>query len=489
MKKGLLFLALASLPLYAATADGTFQTFQDSQEKNIHPRPDSKKGVADGERKPPQRVSYSPEQIEGAKRIERLIVIFQENWSFDSLYGKFPNVSGLSKAKPEQKIQIDLLGKPYPQLPIPIDTNTGKPYRRLPASIPNGPFDLNPYIPMKMKTGDAVHRFYQEQYQIRGGQMNWFAAWSNSSGFAMSYYDASKTEMGKLASEFVLCDNWFHSCYGGSMCGVLWLFTAQMPLWPKAPKELVARVYPSGILVKDGLVTPDGYAINDAEPYYPPHHVSTPAEKRVPPQTYKTIGDLLTEKGVSWGWYAEGWDNALAGKPDPSFAFHHQAPSYFAQFAPGTKGRKEHLFDLKEFYEALKNDSLPAVSFIRSLDRHSEHPGDGSLLDGLNWCADLIRAIQKSSAWPSCAIIVSYDENGGRWDHVSPPVIDRWGPGTRVPALIISPFAKKGFVDSTCYETVSILKFIEQRWSLPSLSSRDAAANNLLNAFDFSPPK
>jgi phospholipase C len=84
------------------------------------------------------------------------------------------------------------------------------------------------------------------------------------------------------------------------------------------------------------------------------------------------------------------------------------------------------------------------------------------------------------------AIIIACDENGGRWDHVAPPVIDRWGPGTRVPTIIISPYAKKGFVDHTQYDTTSILKFIESRWGLKPLGTRDANANNLLNAFDFS---
>ena len=86
----------------------------------------------------------------------------------------------------------------------------------------------------------------------------------------------------------------------------------------------------------------------------------------------------------------------------------------------------------------------------------------------------------------SSAIIVAFDEGGGLWDHVAPPKIDRWGPGTRVPAIIVSPYAKKGFVDKTVYDTTSILRFIEWRWNLQPLGERDAKANNLLNAFDFS---
>src|SRR4029453_15782324 len=100
--------------------------------------------------------------------------------------------------------------------------------------------------------------------------------------------------------------------------------------------------------------------------------------------------------------------------------------------------------------------------------------------------ADLVKAVQQSPAWADTAIIVTYDENGGVWDHAAPPTGDRWGPGTRVPAIVISPYAKKGFVDHTQYDTTSILKLIEERWSLAPLGSRDAAATWLANAFDFS---
>lgn len=463
----------------------TWESFINSVQKTYTPPSDGKRGVLDGNRQPPVHVNPTSEQLAGMKKIHHLIIIFQENWSFDGLYGKLPGVNGLANASKESQQQVDLAGNPYPHLLVCVDTKQRKPYPQIPLRLPNAPFDLQPYLSEMTVTGDLVHHFYQEQYQINGGKMNAFAAWSNAGGFVMSYYDASQSPMGTLAKEFVICDNWFHSCYGGSMCGALWLFAAQMPTWPQAPEEIVAHLLPSGIMVRDGLVSSDGYAINDAQPFYWPYHPKTPDSRRVPPQAYETIGDRLTQKGISWGWYAEGWNDALAGKADSTFAFHHQAPVYFKQFAPGTKARAEHLFDLKQFDQDLDNKALPSVTFIRSLDRHSEHPGDGPLQEGLAWCANLIKKIQQSPIWNDCVIIVTYDENGGRWDHVSPPVVDRFGPGTRVPAIIISPFSKKGFIDHTAYETVSILKFIEQRWGLQPLSDRDATANNILNAFDF----
>jgi acid phosphatase len=468
------------------TPKGAEQIFFDTIHQNYYPLPNPKKGILDGNRKAPEHVSFSGELLSDLKKIKHVIVIFQENWSFDGLYGNFPGANGLSNAKLENFKQVDLIGQPYSSLLVCIDTRNGYPYPQIPVDLPNAPFNLNAYLPMDTITGDAIHHFYHEQYQISGGMMNRFAAYSNAGGFAVSYYDISETSMGLLAKEYVLCDNWFHSCYGGSMCGALWLFTAQMPLWPNPPTDVIARLLPSGILIKDGLASADGYAINDAEPFYPPYKKGTPEKMRVPPQQYMTIGDLLTKKGVSWKWYAEGWNDALAGNADPTFAFHHQAPVYFTQFAPGTKMRQEHLVDLEQFHTDLEQNQVPSVSIIRSLDKFSQHPSDGSLIEGLDWCANFIKRIQASTIWEECVIIVAYDENGGRWDHVSPPVVDRFGPGTRVPALIISPFAKKGYVDHTSYETVSILKFIEECWDLPHLSTRDAEANNIMNAFDFS---
>ncbi len=131
-----------------------------------------------------------------------------------------------------------------------------------------------------------------------------------------------------------------------------------------------------------------------------------------------------------------------------------------------------------------KGGNLPAVAFIKALGVNNEHPGYASPLRGHEHVVRLVRAVMDSSYWNEAAIIITYDENGGRWDHVAPPVVDRWGPAARVPAVIVSPFAKRRFVDHTRYDTTSILKFIERRWNLKPLGTRDAAANDLSNAFD-----
>ena len=128
---------------------------------------------------------------------------------------------------------------------------------------------------------------------------------------------------------------------------------------------------------------------------------------------------------------------------------------------------------------------MPAVSFVKPLGPDNEHPGYAALARGQQHVADLVSRIRASSAWNDTVIIITYDENGGRWDHVAPPVVDRWGPGTRVPTIVISPLAKKGYVDHTQYDTTSILRLIEMRWDLAPLSTRDASAGSLLHALSF----
>lgn len=245
------------------------------------------------------------------------------------------------------------------------------------------------------------------------------------------------------------------------MLNAFWLICACTPVWPNASRDMVAVLAANGTLVKDGQVTPDGYLINTAYPISIPHPSSITNKTRlVPEQTLPTIGNRLEEANVSWAWYAGGWDNALAGKPDPLFQFHHQPFAYFANFADGTAARAEHLKDEQGFLTALKNGTLPAPSFIKPLGPYTEHPGYANLRDSQKHIADLVNIIMKSQYWADSAIIITYDENGGFWDHVAPPKLDRWGDGTRVPAIIISPFAKKGHIDHAQYDTTSILKLI-----------------------------
>ncbi len=428
-------------------------------------------------------------QAKASIPIKHIVVIYLENHSFDNLYGQFPGANGLdnaSKAAP----QVDKDGKPYPFLPQPINTNLKPmgPDSRFPSNLPNKPFDIDPYVSNDQKTGDLVHRFYQEQLQIDGGKMDKFVAWSDAAGLAMGYYDTSKLPLAKYAQQFTLADNFFHAAFGGSFLNHFWLICACSPTWPNAPADRIAQVDSQGNMVKDGTVTPDGYVVNTSFSVYSPHPVNVDAFHLVPPQTQPTIGDRLSDKNISWAWYSGGWNDAMSGTPNPLFQYHHQPFAFFKNYGDGTDGRKQHLKDENDFVAALKNNTLPAVSFVKPLGPDNEHPGYAALLAGESHVAQLLDAIQQSSAWKDTAVIVTYDENGGQWDHVVPPQVDKWGPGTRVPTLIVSPYAKKGYIDHTEMDTTSILAFIEYAFSLKPLSSRDASVDNMLSAFDFSKP-
>lgn len=416
----------------------------------------------------------------GVEKINHVIVIYQENWSYDGLYGAFLGSNNLANAG--TIVQVDKNGAQLTSAPQPLVGSMAD--ARFPASLPVGPYDVSRYVKSDQTTGDIIHRFYHEQLQIDDGKMDKFIAWSDNGGLVMAYYDATTMPEGGLAREFTMADNFFHSGFGGSFLNHMYLVCACAPKWRNAPASFISNPDPNNLA--DKQVTPDGYAVNTAFTTNAPHPANmTDPTQLVPQLTEATIGDRLSKAGLSWAWYAGGWSDAFAGHPDKLFQFHHQPFAYFANLADGTAAKAEHLKDETEFFTALTSGNLQNVVFIKPLGPDNEHPGYADLMRGQRHVARIVAAIRASSYWKDSAIIITYDENGGRWDHVAPPKIDRWGPGTRVPAIIISPYAKRGFVDHTQYETVSILKFIEMRWHLQPLGTRDARANGFSNAFDF----
>jgi phospholipase C len=430
----------------------------------------------------------SPVATTGLNRINHVIVIYQENWSFDSLYPDFPGANGTANAGATVQ-QTDKNGQTLTTLPQPKDTSKKPPVpdSRFPADLPVQPYEISKYVSPGDKIGDLPGGFYQEQLQIDGGKMDKFVSGSSNSGLTMGHFDATQFPEGQLAEKYTMADNFFHAAFGGSMLNHFWLVSGATPAWPNAPSGMVAKLDASGNLVKDGPVTPDGYLVNTAYPLNGPHPSTiTDTTQLVPPLTNPTIGDELSAKNVDWAWFSGGWNNTLAGHPDPLFQFNHQPFAYFANYANGTPGQAAHLKDETDFLNDLTTGQLPAVSFVKPLGQDNEHPGYTNLIQGQAHVDKLVQAVQNSPYWNDTAIIIAYDENGGFWDHVAPPTVDRWGPGTRVPLIVVSPFAKKGFVDHTQYDTTSILKLIENRWDLAPLGTREATADGLTNVFDFS---
>jgi phospholipase C len=471
-------------------------------------------------------------------RIKTIVVIYAENRSFDHLYGSFPGANGIANATAEQRTQLDHDGSPLPYLTI--FGAGGKPDPRFPQ-LPNEPFriDAPPLnIRLDQLAPSPIHAFYHHQEQINGGRNNMFAAMSTVGGYTMGHFDGSQLKMWRWAQEFTLADNFFMGAFGGSFLNHQWLICACAPRFPDAPEAMRARLDPDGKLTKKpgspsakdgavevysggigGQVTPDGFAVNTSQPPYQPSGVAPepggdpnladPKGSKiwnapVPPQQATTIGDTLSAKGVEWAWYAGGWNLALADgrrPPDgkrrviytrdddaPYFTPHHQPFNYQARFAPGTPDRALHLKDGDDFVRDIDQGTLPAVAFYKPVGRLTEHPAYTDLASGDAHIAGLLDRLRGSPQWGGMMVIVTYDENGGFWDHVSPPHGpgwgDRFGPGNRIATIIVSPFARRGFIDKTAYDTTSILKLITRRFELTPLPGVRERVGDLTGALD-----
>jgi acid phosphatase len=473
--------------------------------------------------------------------VKNVVVIFLENRSFNNLFANFPGTAApLSGVLPAAALQKDRDGTVLPTLPkiwggmVPGRQDIGgKEYlvkEDQVAGLPNAPFALkdlegNP-LPEGLVTRDLWHRFYQNQMQINGGKNDGFAAWSDAGGLVMGYYGETRKNLGlwQIAREFTLCDNFFMGAFGGSYLNHQFLVAARAPEYfhaaSTAAKKSIAVLEdgPTGYrlalapksprsaldgrprFVSDGAITPDGYTVNTMAPPYQPSWVkpapggdpgtADPQDHAVlPPQTYNTIGDLLSERGVSWAWYAGAWQAALEHRGEgsrPNFQYHHQPLNYFRQFAPGTKARARHLLDgglgdspiSNRFIADALAGRLPAVAFYKPQGNLNLHAGYSDIESGDAHLTNVIEHLKKSPQWKDMVVVITFDENGGWWDNVAPPKGDRWGPGSRVPAIIVSPHAKKGAVDHSFYDTTSILRFITRLHGLPlleGLATRNAA--------------
>ena len=395
--------------------------------------------------------------------VGHLVVVYMENHSFDSLFGSYPGAEGLSSAS-ARIAQVDETGVPYVVLP---QTDTHVPDREL----PNQPFDITRFRAMNTTTIDLVHEYNTEQAQINGGKMDKFVALSDAKGLTVGYYPTAELPIVRLIASMpdqaTVCDHFFHAAFGCSFLNHFWLIAARTPVFPNAPAWMVP-----------GVVTPDGFAVNTLLSINTPRPAGSLDDEVLPYQTFPTIGDRLNEAGVDWAWFAGGWDDAVAGRPDGSYAFHHQPFIYFSNYADRSDLKDRHLKDENDFLAGLAAGKLPEVSFVKPLGMNTEHPGGTDLETGQKYLVNVIQRIKASTLWNDTVVIVTYDENGGFWDHVPPPKLDRFGPGARVPAIVFSPFAKGG-VDATTYDTTAILKLIEKRWSLEPLSDRDAAQEDL----------
>ena len=419
-------------------------------------------------------------------------------------------------------------------------------------SLPNAPFALQgpqgEDLPLSLVTRDLWHVFYQNQMQINGGKNDGFVAWGDSGGLVMGHYAQSRyaLRLWDVAKEFVLCDNFFQGAFGGSFLNHQYLISATAPFYPNAAQSVakaqIATLQsddPSGTRLKPldtspasamtgppqfgpSALTPDGYGVNTlAPPYWPtwirdpqnPDYSKPDLPNVLVPQTHEHIGDKLSKKNIDWAWYAGAWQATLEQFKDsggipkiPNFQYHHQPFNYFKQQGPQNPAeRAKRLRDgglgdessTNRFFADAQAGKLPAVSFYKPQGNLNMHAGYADVASGDRHIARALKVLQESPQWKNMVVVVTVDENGGWWDHVAPPQGDRWGPGSRVPALVVSPFARKGTVDHTVYDTASILRLITrvfQLETLDGLKQRDDAMiargqkpmGDLSNALQFS---
>ncbi|MFD4599553.1 phospholipase C [Streptomyces sp. NPDC058464] len=486
-----------------------------------------------------------------ATPIKHVVVLFDENISFDHYFATYPKAANTDGTKFTASKKT----------PKDIDTVA---HAGLLTKNPNQ------YAPKRLSSSQAMtcdqnHSYGPEQLAYDGGKADQFVQNTEvdkcsgglfgEPGLVMDYYDGNTvTGLWNYAQQYALNDRSYSSVYGPSTPGALNLISGQT----------------HGAISVDSVTgkqtsTPDSYAIaspnakgvgtviNDPDPAYDDcsdkDHTSTSALASL---QGKNIGDLLNSKHVTWGWFQGGFRPSTAysgasgsyakcdtthtnvgGASVVDYSPHHNPFSYYKStsnphhVAPknvneiGHNGQANHNYDLTDFTAAAKAGKLPAVSFLKAGEYQDGHAGYSDPTDEQHFLVNEINAVQSSPQWKSTAIVIAYDDSDGWYDHAyakprngstdstvgsngkaldsaacqagpaaSGGYADRCGPGTRQPLLVISPYSKVNKVDHTQTDQSSITRFIEDNWRTGRVGdhSFDATAGSLTNMFDFKHP-
>jgi phospholipase C len=475
--------------------------------------------------------------------IKHVVVIFDENISFDHYFGTYPHATNPG-------------GEPsFTALPGTPAVN----------GLNNGLLTNNPNLdqpqrldPSQALTCDQNYAYAAEQEGDDGGLMDKFVQKTTGSGctqsatpdsssygpngIVMDYYDGNTvTGLWNLAQHYALNDNSYSTQFGPSTPGALNLISGQT----------------NGAEAHGGTSTnvANGTLFGDGEPFYDQcSNASTPLNSDGTPggvtvsMTGQNIGDLMNTKGVTWGWFQGGFAPSevksgravcgsthknIGGATVTDYVEHHEPFQYYASTAnpdhvapssvsqvglsdpSGTQADEavNHQYDISLFSQALKQGYLPQVSYLKPAAYENGHAGNSDPLDEQRFLADTIDEIEQSSYWPNTAIVIAYDDSDGWYDHQLGPIVrssqdtidslngpgkcgaatsppaqnDRCGVGPRMPLLVISPWARSNFVDGTFTEQASITQFVEDNWNLGRVGggSADATAGTLDNMFDF----
>jgi phospholipase C len=303
---------------------------------------------------------------------------------------------------------------------------------------------VTPFLEANASTADLNHSRSTYLAAWDKGLMDKYAATNGT--LSMAHYDNTMPGIDKLwtwAQTYALADNYFPSTMSNGPSQQLYLAAASDNNFPWS-----------------------------VQPSYGP---CQKADAAASPFTFKNVGDQMNTASVTWAWFAENYAACGGGYLPVQNPF---------QYFTSTQN-SSNIKDLSNFYTALTNGTLPSVSYIQPNPGHSMHPGSGSVTTAANWLDGLIHKVQNSSSWPDTAVVITWDESGGWWDHVPPPQIDSQGLGARVPLIVISPYAKKGYVSHVQMDHVSILKWIQWNWALGELNTREAKSVDIGDMFTF----
>jgi phospholipase C len=458
--------------------------------------------------------------------IQHIVVIFNENISFDHYFGTYPNA-----LNPEGSPAFN----PLPETPavnglspaiLTRNPNAGNPANKLGAA---NPFRLDR---SQAATSDQNHNYTPEQAAVHSGLMDAFPAnvgvagpppspgpmgsFFTTTGLTMGYYDGNTvTALWNYAQRFAMSDNSYGSNYGPSTPGALNLISGQT-------NGVTGNINGTGSVVSDG--NGGMTAIGDADPV---GDVCSTTTGEAYSMTGQTIGDLLNAAGVSWGFYTQGFDlsvtnangttgcnrsttSLITNTKKADYIPHHEPFQYYKSTANPTHARPSsvtsvgltdaanHQYDVHDFYDAIMAGNYPAVNFLKAPGYQDAHAGYSDPLDEQAFVVGVINFLQQNADWEHTAVVIAYDDSDGWYDHQMGPIVNqstsaadmltgtgtcgsgtsalpgpgsngtavqgRCGYGPRLPMLVISPWSKQNFVDHTVTDQSSIIRFVEDNW-------------------------
>lgn len=435
--------------------------------------------------------------------VKYVVVIIPENRSFDHLFGTYPiaaNPPGEPRFKAKKNTPV-INGLTYAT--VTRNTNLVIPYR----------LDRS-----QAATTEPAHHYTQLQLEAHGGLLDQYVQVNSGDITCMGYYDGNTvTALWNYAQRFAMSDNCFSTNMAPSAPGHINLVSG-----------LTHGAIPLNLTIPGETVVVNGTLIGDPDPQF--DICSKPPTVQM---TGRNVGDLLNARNITWGYFQGGFRDCSVthigsnGIPVPDYSPHHQPFQYYQSTsnpnhlppssvdAIGYQDQANHQYDIIDFWGAVDNHTIPAVSFIKPPQYQDGHPKYSDQLAFQTFLVDTLNTLQRTSEWKHMAIIVVFDDSGGWYDHVMPPIINqshvppdallgpgdagnpppgtyqgRLGYGMRVPLLVISPYSKPNYVDHSAIDQSSVLRFIEENWFLGTIGDQsfDAFAGSIKNMLNFHSP-